>query len=87
MELKKGFWEIGMTKYLDTDGKLWDVDPVTGIYAGERGKLFKAGSTSPVDERFIEYSEDELGNKKYVIKDAKGRIYESGADTRIRPVD
>jgi len=85
VELKKGYWEVGQEKYLDLEGKLWDVDPKTGIYSGEGGKLYKAGSSVPEEERIIEHSKDELGNDIYVIKDKNGRIYESGAETSIRP--
>lgn len=74
----RGFWEVGMTTYIDVEGKTWDVDPRTGIYYGEGGKLYKAGSTAPLKERFTEVTEDAEGNKKYVVKDKNGRIYKSG---------
>jgi len=77
MENKKGFWEKGMREYTDLNGKTYEVDPGTGIYSGEGGKLYKAGSSAPLDERFVEITEDEEGNKKFVIKDKNNRIYES----------
>ena len=78
MEIKKGFWEAGMTTYTDLEGKTWEVDPRTGIYSGEGGKLYKAGSSVPEEERITEVTEDAEGNKKYVMKDKNGRIYKSG---------
>ncbi|MEA4816702.1 MAG: hypothetical protein VB120_07590 [Lachnospiraceae bacterium] len=80
METKRGFWEEGMAEYTDLNGKTYEVDPKTGIYSGEGGKLYKAGSSVPLDGRFIEVTEDESGNKKFIIKDKNGRIYESGVN-------
>lgn len=86
--LKRGFWEKGMTEFIDLEGNRFDnVNPENGIYKDftdperPKGVLRQAGSAAPEKDRITTVTTN--GNvTKTTVTDANGRVYSDSEKRR-----
>ena len=82
-DLKRGFWEKGMTEFMAVDGEIYKVNPENGTYKArevDKGGNVRyvsrlAGSCKPEGERITTVEDLKNGKEKITVTDANGRIY------------